>query len=95
VVEGKKVIEVRLRGVSKMAAANHAMATLPALGRILAVGDDRTDEDMFAALPEPFVTVKVGGGPTAARYRIADPSAVRRVLASLVVSAPEAETRPS
>ena len=45
------------------------------------VGDDRTDEDAFASLPDG-VTVKVGspGVPTQARYLLADPDAVHSFL---------------
>ena len=45
------------------------------------LGDDRTDENAFAALPEA-VTVKIGdgAGPTKARYALADPEAVHRFL---------------
>jgi trehalose 6-phosphate phosphatase len=41
------------------------------------LGDDRTDEDAFAALPDG-ITVKVGspGTPTEARYWLPDPDAV-------------------
>ncbi|MGE3819712.1 MAG: trehalose-phosphatase [Isosphaeraceae bacterium] len=48
------------------------------------VGDDRTDEDAFASLPDGL-TVKVGPAdvPTAARYRLADPPEVARFLAWL------------
>lgn len=37
---------------------------------VVVLGDDRTDEDMFAAAPTGAVTVKVGAGPTAANHRL-------------------------
>jgi trehalose 6-phosphate phosphatase len=43
------------------------------------IGDDTTDEDAFALLPEAF-TVHVGTGPTAARYRLADTGEVAVLL---------------
>ena len=49
---------------------------------ILSIGDDKTDEDMFAALagkPEAF-TIKVGKGETLARYRL---TSVREVIVLL------------
>jgi trehalose-phosphatase len=47
---------------------------------IFFIGDDRTDEDAFASLPEG-VTIKVGhGAPTQARYLLADPAAVELFL---------------
>ena len=83
VVEGKKVVEVRLRGISKARAARHVREALEGAGTIVAIGDDRTDEDLFAALPESL-TIKVGEGPTAARYRLADVPAVLQFLQWIV-----------
>lgn len=47
---------------------------------ILAIGDDYTDEDMFAALPETAYTVKVGRGKTLAKYRLNSVDEVHDVL---------------
>jgi trehalose 6-phosphate phosphatase len=49
------------------------------------LGDDRTDEDAFASLPDG-VTVKVGppDAPTRARYRLDDPSSVEQFLTWLL-----------
>jgi trehalose 6-phosphate phosphatase len=49
---------------------------------IICVGDDATDEDMFRALPGA-ITVKVGQGTTAARYRCHDPASVLAFLRML------------
>ena len=35
-----------------------------------AIGDDRTDEDLFGALPTEAITIKVGPGDTKARFRV-------------------------
>ena len=83
VLEGKKVVEVRVRGVSKAAAALYARATGPPGTVFLAIGDDRTDEDLFSALPGDAVTVRVGKGPTGARFRLADVGTVRALLREL------------
>ena len=77
-VWGKKVVELRVRGVSKgVAVAAHA-ARHPERTPVY-LGDDVTDEDAFRALnaarPDA-VTVKVGEGETAARYRLPDVGAV-------------------
>ena len=53
---------------------------------ILAVGDDRTDEDLFAALPAGAITVRVGPGPSLARVRIDGPAEVRALLERLVTA---------
>lgn len=44
------------------------------------VGDDRTDEDAFTELAVRGVTIKVGRGPTAARYRLGGPEDVALFL---------------
>jgi trehalose 6-phosphate synthase/phosphatase len=84
VLEGKKVLEVRRRGATKAAVVGHVLACDPPPAAILALGDDRTDEEMFAALPRHAVTVRIGGGTTSARYRVRDSSAVRRLLEDLL-----------
>jgi len=49
---------------------------------VVYLGDDRTDEDAFMALPEPAVTVKVGSPTslTAARYLARDVDDVAQFL---------------
>jgi len=47
------------------------------------LGDDVTDEDGFRALGPDDLTVKIGDGATAARYRVADPAAALAVLLRL------------
>ncbi len=69
VLWGKKVVEIKPKGATKGAVAREVAARHP--GRIpVAIGDDTTDEAMFAALPEG-ITVKVGPGSSAAGYRLA------------------------
>ncbi len=84
ILEGKKVLEVRRRGATKGAVVQHVLASRPTPAAILAVGDDRTDEEMFAALPKSAVTIRVGGGATIARYRLRNAAAVRTMLESLL-----------
>jgi trehalose 6-phosphate synthase/phosphatase len=55
-------------------------------GAVVAIGDDRTDEDLFAALPPSALTIHVGAVTTKARYRLADPAAVRRFLRGFLAS---------
>lgn len=86
VLEGKKVLEVRLRGVTKAVVAHRLLAEAGDPPGILAMGDDRTDEDLFAALPPYAVTVAVGSGTTAASYRITDFRATRALLRILLNS---------
>jgi trehalose 6-phosphate synthase/phosphatase len=82
VLEGNKVIEVRLRGISK---AVVAQCEEPAAARIaVAFGDDRTDVDLFNALPPGSVTVAVGDTLRVGRFRVGSFRDVRRLLRTLV-----------
>jgi len=82
--EGKKVIEVRLRGISKGLVARRVEAETAPGTVIVAIGDDRTDEDLFRALSRSSLTVAVGRPWTAATFHLEDYRAVRRVLRSLL-----------
>jgi len=58
-------------------------------------GDDRTDEEMFTALPRTGISIHVGGGASLATHRLRDPQAVRAFLAALLDAAPQDEaSRP-
>jgi trehalose-6-phosphatase len=46
----------------------------------LCAGDDFTDESMFEPSRPRLLTVKVGIGPTQARFRISDPATFRQFL---------------
>ena len=81
---GKKVVEVRHRDVNKSLAWKWVRKKHGNFGFMLAIGDDRTDEDLFTALPEKAVTVRVGLSDSAAKYRIGSPTEVRSFLKSLI-----------
>ena len=81
VLPGGKVVEVRLRGLNKGIIVQGLLGP----GDVaLAIGDDRTDEDMFAALPEDAITVRVGRSSSMAKYYLPDPTAVRALLRGLL-----------
>jgi trehalose 6-phosphate synthase/phosphatase len=80
---GKKVLEVRLRGISKALAARRALQE-HGDGRVLAIGDDETDEELFRALPESSVTIAVGLNVSSAKFHLHNHDAARRVLRALV-----------
>ena len=84
VLEGHKVVEVRPRGIDKARVVRHVLALGDPAPLILAVGDDRTDEDMFEALPRTGISVRVGTGPSQALYRLPGPPAVRSLVRSLL-----------
>jgi len=83
-LEGHKVIEVKHAGLHKgTAAARWLSPHRPDF--ILALGDDRTDEDTFAALPPTAYTVKVGRAPRSrARFGLPGPTEVRALLRQLL-----------
>ncbi len=74
---GKKIVEVKPMWANKGAFANELLPAYADAEFILAIGDDRTDEDLFARLPANAWTVHVGGSPSKARYSIADTARVR------------------
>ena len=84
ILAGHKVVEIRPYGIHK----GRILPPLPpeqlASTTVLAMGDDRTDEDLFAALPPNGISIKVGPGPTLARFRIDGVPAARAVLQSLI-----------
>ena len=85
VMEGNKVLEIKAAGINKGNAAARWLAKYPA-DFILALGDDRTDEDTFRALPAEAYTVRVGtDARSLARFHIAGPVEVRQLLRRLLV----------
>jgi trehalose 6-phosphate synthase/phosphatase len=91
VLEGDKVIEVRLRGVSKAVVAQRVHADTSPDTLVVAIGDDRTDDELFRALPVSALTVAVGRRPTSARFRVDDYHAVRQILRVLVADGSSAQ----
>jgi len=83
IVRGDRIVEVRPKKFSKMHAAREFIGTPPP-PFILAIGDDRTDEDLFAAVPPPGYTVKVGNGPTRAAMSVTNPGQVLALLEGLI-----------
>ncbi len=79
ILEGNNVIEVRNSGINKGRAAGH-WAAREDWDFIMAIGDDHTDEDMFHALPEDSITIKVGMGISAARFFLNSTEEVRALL---------------
>ena len=85
VMEGNKVLEIKAAGINKGNAAARWLAKYPA-DFVLALGDDRTDEDTFRALPPAAYTVRVGtDARSLARFHIAGPPEVRQLLRRLLV----------
>jgi trehalose 6-phosphate synthase/phosphatase len=83
VIHGNKVVEVRYAWANKGEVAAHLIGGYRRKSFVLAIGDDRTDEDLFTALPRSAWTIRVGDGSTAARFRLHDPRQVRGLLRSV------------
>lgn len=69
IMRGNKIVEIKpiqcTKGaVVRMLLEHHRYDFL------LAMGDDTTDEDMFRAMPEEAITVKIGPLPSHARYNL-------------------------
>jgi trehalose 6-phosphate phosphatase len=77
---GKKIVEVSAAQVNKGAAVAQVLAEEHPYECVLCAGDDRTDESMFALNTPGLLSVKVGGGPTQAGFRVADPALLREFL---------------
>jgi trehalose 6-phosphate synthase/phosphatase len=84
VLSGQKVIEVRPGVFHKGRVAETLGQHAEEGWLIVAIGDDRTDEDLFASLPSSAVAIHVGPTPSCADIRVRDVAAVRRFLESLV-----------
>jgi trehalose 6-phosphate synthase/phosphatase len=83
VQNGNKVIEVKWADVHKGKAASHLLDRVPQADFVLAIGDDRTDEDIFSIIAPEQWTIKVGTGFSAARFSLSTPADVMELLLDL------------
>jgi trehalose 6-phosphate synthase/phosphatase len=88
VVPGATIVEVKPQGVSKGKAAERILAenqsTLSDF--VLCIGNDRSDEDMFNAMPSkegPCFACTVGQKPSKAPFYVNDPTDVVTILGKL------------
>jgi len=84
-LSGDKVLEV------KNVEINKGKAALTLIDKnnydfIIAFGDDYTDEDLFKALPDGAISIKVGSNVSAAKFYLRNPGEVRKLLAGFVAS---------
>jgi len=79
---GKDVVEIAVLDTSKGLALTRLRDELGAAA-VLYMGDDVTDERAFEVLAPTDVTVKVGAGETAARFRVASVDEAAQVLATV------------
>lgn len=81
IIDGNRVIEIRIAGIDKGSIAKRFL--VDDYDFMLAVGDDKTDEDMFKALAERAITIKIGPGHTFAQYNLASQGEMIRFLKAL------------
>ncbi|MBW6502046.1 MAG: bifunctional alpha,alpha-trehalose-phosphate synthase (UDP-forming)/trehalose-phosphatase [Bacteroidales bacterium] len=82
-MKGEKIIEVKPSEYTKGTAIKN-FYDFNDFDFILAAGDDTTDEDMFEALPENSVTIKIGKPSEKSRYTLANTSDFLRFLKLLI-----------
>jgi trehalose 6-phosphate synthase len=91
-LDGVEMLEIRNRSAHKGRGVVRVREQRP-VGLFIAIGDDETDEDMFAALGPDDVAITVRNGrrrQTRAQYSLPDPAAVRELLWWIV----DARSRP-
>jgi len=76
IMRGNKVIEIKTMGVDKGIEATRLMNT-DNYDFILVMGDDVTDEDMFHAMPDNAITIKVGSISDNARFSLKQSNTVK------------------
>ena len=80
---GKKMVEVTAAENNKGAAVARVLEQNDSYEVALCAGDDLTDESMFELSEPRLLTIKVGIGPTQARFRVSDPATFRKFLDGL------------
>jgi trehalose 6-phosphate synthase/phosphatase len=83
VMEGHKVIEVKRAGYDKGTVASCLLGS-GVFDFVLAIGDDKTDEDLFRALGAQALTIKIGLMPSLAKYNLADQQEVAGFMKHLL-----------
>lgn len=82
VIEGKSVVELTIATRNK----GDAIMELAGHKPVIYIGDDTTDESVFAGLRPGDVGVKVGEGVTSAEFRVEDVAAVVAILERMVLA---------
>lgn len=82
VIEGKSVLELTIATKNK----GNAIMEMAGDDPVIYIGDDTTDETVFAALRPGDVGVKVGEGATGAKFRVEDVAGVVTILERMVLA---------
>lgn len=86
--EGNKVLEIKDSRIDKGHSAS-AYLNNKDYDFIMGVGDDNTDEDLFAMLPKEAFSIKIGIGNTGAKYRLKSWKSMRVLLRNLIEAGEE------
>lgn len=81
---GRKIVEVNSIFINKGVIVQHLKQS-DRFEHVLYAGDDETDEPMFRIAGKDEMSIKVGQGDTAARYRVSSPDAMRQLLGDFIV----------
>lgn len=79
IIDGNKVIEIRVAGIDKGVAAKKIIDENIS-DFVLVVGDDKTDEDMFRSIADRALTIKVGPGHSVAQYCVTNQQDIIKLL---------------
>src|SRR5690606_5073556 len=88
ILNGNKVIEITNAMVNKGSAVQDLLCS-GIYDFILAIGDDHTDELLFAQLPENAISIKVGTADSCAGHRLKDYQETRTFLSKLIAEEKE------
>ncbi|MCI0607168.1 bifunctional alpha,alpha-trehalose-phosphate synthase (UDP-forming)/trehalose-phosphatase [bacterium] len=80
---GNKVLEARSTEINKGNVARYFLNSYPC-DSILALGDDRTDEDLFRVLPDSAHSIKVGRAPSHAKFNLRSHLDARELIQDLI-----------
>jgi len=83
ILEGNKVIEIKVSGINKGSAAMEYLQNRD-FDFLMAIGDDWTDEHLFEVMPQNAITIKVGSTHSEAKYYIDTYKNVRQLLRKIV-----------
>ena len=85
VLEGNRVVELKRTGYDKGISALKFVSGQK-FDFIMAIGDDRTDEDIYRSLPGEAVTIKIGITTSIAKYNLSNQNEVSRIIGKLIES---------
>lgn len=86
VLRGKQVVEFRPNGINKGLVVTRLLDRMDQPVLTAAIGDDNTDEEMFAVLPPNGLSVCVGTQTSNAQLRLPDVASCREFLRGLMDS---------